>query len=254
ISAENTTIDATYARMNLDVQMGSYVVITIADTGTGIAPELLERIFEPFFTTKEIGKGTGLGLSTAIGIIKSHGGFVNVDSKAGKGTQFKLYLPTIEGLENHPTENLELAKGQGELVLIVDDEVAVRDITSASLQDYNYRTLVAADGLAAIALFAEHKHEISVVLMDIMMPSMDGLTAIRILQAMQPQVKIIATSGLPANSKLAEEAGASVKTFLAKPYRINDLLNRLHEVLTSSDQELHPLNPAQSTLSKDYAL
>lgn len=166
ISAENLFIDDSYARMHLDASVGPYIVITVADTGTGIPAEILERIFEPFFTTKEPGLGTGLGLSTVIGIIKSHSGFVNVFSEVGKGTQFKVYLPVVEAMETVAAQNLEMPPGHGELILVVDDEAAIREITKTSLETYNYKVLTANDGIEAIALYAEHREKISVVLMD----------------------------------------------------------------------------------------
>jgi signal transduction histidine kinase/ActR/RegA family two-component response regulator len=234
ISAENLFIDQNHAKMNLDAQVGPYIVITVADTGTGIPPEILDRIFEPFFTTKEIGKGTGLGLSTVIGIIKSHGGFVKVYSEVGRGTQFKVYLPEAEVDQITPVEDLELPTGKGELILVVDDEAAIRDITKTSLETYNYRALTASDGIEAIALYAEHRQEISVVLTDMMMPSMDGATTIRTLRKIEPHVKIVAVSGLVSNDKLAQVASIGVKTFLPKPYTTKELLTTLHEVLSSN--------------------
>jgi len=227
ISAENVFIDQNHAKMNLDAQVGSYIVITVADTGT-------DRIFEPFFTTKEIGKGTGLGLSTVIGIIKSHGGFVKVYSEVGRGTQFKVYLPEAEVDQITPVEDLELPTGKGELILVVDDEAAIRDITKTSLETYNYRALTASDGIEAIALYAEHRQEISVVLTDMMMPSMDGATTIRTLRKIEPHVKIVAVSGLVSKEKLAQVASIGVKTFLPKPYTTKELLTTLHEVLSSN--------------------
>ncbi len=231
ICAENLFIDENYARMNLDASVGPYSVVTVSDTGTGIPPEILERIFEPFFTTKELGKGTGLGLSTVMGIIRSHGGFVNVYSEVGKGTRFKVYLPAVEGIQKQQPEDLELPKGHGELILVVDDELALREINKTSLETYNYKVLTASDGIDALALYAQHKAEISVVLMDMMMPSLDGPTTIRMLQKMNPQLKIVAVSGLATNEKIAQAAGIGVKAFLSKPYTAQELLKTLHSVL-----------------------
>jgi len=233
ISAENLLIDEHYARMHIDAKIGSYIVITISDTGTGIAPETLERIFEPFFTTKEVGKGTGLGLSTVIGIIKSHGGFVNVYSEVRKGTEFKVYLPALEESETLIVEDLELPRGRGELILVVDDEAAIRKITQTSLESYGYRVLSASDGIEAIALFAQHKTEIDLVLIDMMMPNMDGVTAIRTLQKIDSQIKILAVSGLLSNDKLVQVATLGVNTFLSKPYTTKDLLNTISGVLST---------------------
>jgi two-component system, cell cycle sensor histidine kinase and response regulator CckA len=231
ISAENLLIDEHYARMNINAQVGSYVAITVADTGVGMPPEIEERIFEPFFTTKELGKGTGLGLSTALGIIKNHGGFVNVYSEVSKGTQFKVYLPAavINEVQWHTPEPEPLTGG-GELILVVDDEAAIREITKSSLETYNYRVLTACDGVEAASIYAQQQQEISVVLLDMMMPVMDGAIAIRTLQKINPNVKIIAISGLLSNQKVAEATGMGVKAFLSKPCTAGDLLRAISSV------------------------
>jgi PAS domain S-box-containing protein len=231
LAAENILVDEAYTRMNLEASIGPYVTITISDTGIGIPPELLERIFDPFFTTKEPGKGTGLGLSTVLGIVKNHGGFVNVYSEIGQGSQFKVYLPAVEDAAIQTAKELELLTGQGELILIVDDEPLIQQVTKTSLEERNYRTLLASDGIEAIALYAQYQQEICAVLMDIMMPSMDGLTAIRTLQKLNSQVKVIATSGLASNHQLAEVTGIGVKAFLPKPYTATELLDTLQKVL-----------------------
>jgi len=236
ISAENLFIDQQYARMNLDAHVGAYIVITVADTGVGMQPEIIDRIFEPFFTTKEIGKGTGLGLSTVRGIIQSHGGFVNVSSQVGKGTKFKVFLPAVEVAKTPLREELELLKGNGELILVVDDESGILETTKISLEAYNYRVLTASNGIEAIALYAQHEDEISLVLMDMMMPSMDGATAISALQKMNSQVKIVAVSGLAASGKLTKMPG--VKKFIPKPYTTKDLLQTLHSILVQKSRNL----------------
>ncbi|HEY9728809.1 MAG TPA: ATP-binding protein, partial [Chroococcales cyanobacterium] len=236
ISARNQWIDENYARMNLDAQVGAYVVISVSDTGMGIPRDAIDRIFEPFFTTKELGKGTGLGLSTVLGIIKSHGGFVQVDSEVGTGTQFRVYLPVtrVEETDDIPTSQQELPKGHGELILVVDDEDSIREITKTSLEKNAYRVLVAKDGIEAIALYSQHKEEIRAVLIDMMMPSMDGPTAIRVLQKINPQVKIIGVSGLLSNHQMLGVLNNSVKKFLLKPYTSNDLLKNLQAVLNTN--------------------
>ncbi len=234
ISAENLFIDAHYARMYLEAQVGNYIVITISDTGTGITPRNLERIFEPFFTTKEFGKGTGLGLSTVIGIIKSHGGFVNVTSQVGKGTQFQVFLPAVAVIPSPPVDELELPKGHGELILVVDDEAPIREITKITLENSNYQVNTASDGIEALALYAQQKNEIKVVLMDMMMPSMDGATTMRAMQKINPQVKIIAVSGLASNDKVLEATGVGLKAFLSKPYTAQELLKTINGVLSAS--------------------
>ncbi|MFB2773020.1 PAS domain S-box protein [Pelatocladus sp. BLCC-F211] len=225
ICAENVVLDEQYARMHIDAQPGSYIVITIEDTGIGISPEVQERIFEPFFTTKEIGKGTGLGLSTAIGIVKNHGGFINVYSEVDKGTKFQVYLPAIEDNETQQsTQQVEELTGNGELILVVDDEATIREITKSSLETYNYQVLTASDGVEAVKIYAQYKQEINLVLLDMMMPSMDGAIAIRTLQKINPNVKIIATSGLSSQQHIAESQGVGVKAFLSKPCTAKELL------------------------------
>jgi len=231
--AENLVIDQNYAQMNLDAQVGSYVVITVSDTRTGISPKISPQIFEPFFTTKEIGKGTGLGLSTVMGIIKSHGGFINVYSEVSKGTQFKVYLPVVSGIHLQQAEDIELPIGHQEMILVVDDEPAIVEITKTALKTHNYKVFTANDGIEALALYAEHQDEISLVLTDMTMPSMDGSTTIRTLQKLNPQLKIIAVSGLASNEQVASEAGIGVKAFLSKPYTARELLNTINGVLSA---------------------
>ncbi|MCP6760020.1 MAG: GAF domain-containing protein [Fischerella sp. CENA71] len=234
ISANNFFADENFARMKLDARVGPYLVITIKDTGFGIPPLILERIFEPFFTTKELGKGTGLGLSTVIGIVKKYGGFISVESVVSEGTQFQVYLPALKESINQQVETSPLPHGNGELILVVDDEAAILEITKTSLEDFNYRILTASKGIEAISLYAQHKNQISMVLMDIMMPDMDGLTAIGIMQQMNPQVKIIAISGISMGSQVAASAKVDVNVFLHKPYTISQLLCVINSLLNSA--------------------
>lgn len=233
ISAQNLFLNEQSARMNIDAKAGSYIVITISDTGTGIPSEILDRIFEPFFTTKEVGKGTGLGLSTVIGIVKSHGGFVNVVSKLGQGTKFEVYLPALKETPIPISEDAEMPRGQGEVILVVDDEAAIRQITQTSLETYSYKVLTASDGIEALAVYAQYKEDINVVLIDMMMPVMDGPTTIRTLRRMNPHSKIVAVTGLVSDDKLAQARDLGVQTFLYKPYTAKELLKTLNAVLRS---------------------
>ena len=235
ISAQNIVLDNNSTILNPEAKVGRYILLTIADTGCGIEPEILDRIFEPFFTTKDIGKGTGLGLSTVVGIIKSHGGFINVYSQVGKGSEFQVYLPAIDTPESKedPENITPMLRGNGELILVVDDEAGICEFTQASLEMYNYKVLTASDGIEAIALYAQYKQDISAVLLDMMMPNMDGATTIRTLKRMNSQVKIIATSGFVTNDKIAELARTGVKTFLTKPYNTEQLLKMLHTIVNS---------------------
>jgi PAS domain S-box-containing protein len=232
ISAENLWIDENYTRMHVDAKVGPYIVITIADTGTGIPSGIMDRIFDPFFTTKELGKGTGLGLSTAMGIIKSHGGFVSLYTEVGKGSRFQVYLPSREVDETQVVaDDTALPNGHGELILVIDDEVSIAEITKTTLENHNYRVLTANDGISALALYAQHRDEISVVIIDLIMPGMDGATTILTLQRMNPQVQIIAMSGLIINGATAQNKSLCIREFLPKPFTAQALLSTVQSVL-----------------------
>ena len=233
ISAEHVMIDAQYAAMNIEAREGPHIMISVEDDGLGIAPEVLPKIFDPFFTTKETGRGTGLGLSTSLAIMKSHGGFFRVYSEPGHGSCFRVYLPThdTEILARPVVEEQVLPRGSNELVLLVDDEAAVREITRQTLEAYGYRVLLAADGAEAVSLYAKQQNEIALVLTDMRMPVMDGTTTIQVLMKMNPEVCIIAASGINANSGAARAAGAGVRQFLPKPYTAETILRALHHAL-----------------------
>ena len=229
ISAENLEIDENFARMNPEAKPGAYVLLAVEDTGIGMNADVVKRIFDPFFTTKELDKGTGLGLSTALTIIKSHGGFTNVYSEPGKGTKFTIYLPAAESDLDTKEGKIDLPypTGRGELVLIVDDEENIRQITSATLEKFGYRTLTASDGTEALAIYAQNTREIAVVLTDMAMPFMDGAATIRALRRLNPNLPIIAASGLPPT----EINSLNVNAFLSKPYTAEKLLTALSEII-----------------------
>jgi signal transduction histidine kinase/CheY-like chemotaxis protein len=233
IEAENVDIDEHYARMNVEARPGKYVSIGVIDTGLGIPEQNLTKIFDPFFTTKEQGQGTGLGLSTVAGIVRSHGGFVNVYSEFGRGARFKVYLPAIAAAHSEPAKpsHRDLPVGNGELVLVIDDESAIREVARETLSAFGYRVMIASDGAEAMAVFAAHMGDVKVVLTDMMMPYMDGPATIRALRRLDPKVKIIATSGLKAEDKIADVAQLGVKTFLPKPYTAEKLLKTVAAAL-----------------------
>ena len=233
IRAENAFVDENYARMHIEAKAGRFVLITVSDTGPGMSPEIQSRIFEPFFTTKEMTKGTGLGLSTALSIVKSHGGFINVYSEPHKGSQFSLYLPALDtpGTVDAAALQTDLPLGQGELILVVDDEESIREITRGTLETFGYTVITASDGTEALALYADRKNEIAVVLTDMVMPFMDGPATIRALQRMNPQVRIIAASGLGTGHRVGEGPLEGVSVFLNKPYTAEKLLRTLAHIL-----------------------
>ena len=234
LQMENVVLDDTYAAMNLDARAGNFVMVTVSDTGGGIAPGLRERIFEPFFTTKEVGKGTGLGLSTALAITKGHGGFIHLYSELGRGSQFKIYLPADSSSVasgDARVESKHLPRGHGELIMIVDDEASVRAVARATLERFGYRALLASNGAEAVALFAVNRSEIAAVLTDMAMPIMDGPATIIALKSIDPQVKIIGSSGLTFNGAEAKAGAAGVSRFVPKPYTAETLLRTLAEIL-----------------------
>ena len=235
ISAQNVVLDETTTRANPGAKPGPYVLIAIADTGCGIPPDIIDRIFDPFFTTKKPGKGTGLGLATVLGIIKAHDGFLQVKSEVGQGTEFRIYLPAIFETDTaaHTTPAATvLMRGQGETVLVIDDETSVCEIVAATLEAYGYRTILAADGPTGIALYRKHAGEIKAVITDMMMPNMQGTQVITALRAIRPDLPIIAMSGLLESQKLGLIAEPGRMDLLQKPMRGEELLRVLHELLT----------------------
>ncbi|MDB6004628.1 MAG: sensory box protein, partial [Prosthecobacter sp.] len=233
LSAWNLMIDQHYMGPNGQGEPGPYIVIQVEDTGTGMPPVVIERIFEPFFTSKELGKGTGLGLSTSLGIIKSHHGFLHVESVPEVGTKFLVCLPAHAAAPTAAESCVatELSRGHGELVLVVDDEADVRQIVQQILEAFGYRVLLAADGTEASALYASRKEEIAAVVTDMMMPLMDGPATMQALMSLNPQVRIIAASGLSTSSNAAKAAKEGAKHFISKPYTTETLLKTLHTVL-----------------------
>lgn len=233
ISAENRILDPQFVALNLDAKVGPYVCLEVTDTGTGIPPALMEKIFDPFFTTKEVGKGTGLGLSTSLAIITCHGGFFRVDSGPEKGTTFQVYLPAQHDAvaSTKAKVALDLPCGHGELILVVDDEESIRVITQATLETFGYQVLLASDGSSAIALYGSRHAEIAVVLTDMTMPMMDGEATIQVLRKIDPEVRIIAASGLPIGEAVASACGLEEKHFLPKPFTAETLLKALRRIL-----------------------
>lgn len=227
IAAELVAVDAALAQTHIDAEVGQYVRLTVADTGTGIDPGLRDRIFDPFFTTKAPGQGTGLGLATVLGIVKASDGFVRVVSEVGQGTQMQVYLPALTQPSASDAPEVDWPdappQGQGELLLVVEDDASVQHSVRSLLLSYNYRILVANNGLEALDCYFHQPAHLVVV--DMMMPGMDGIALIQRLKAMRPSVKIVATSGLPTYQAAAIAAGASA--FLLKPYDLSDLLETI---------------------------
>ncbi len=238
LTVENVRFDESYAAMSAGIQPGPYVMLRVSDTGEGIPSDTLDKIFDPFFTTKETGKGTGLGLSTVMGIAKSHGGFVNVRSLVGSGTTFEVCLPAVpEGAMAEAPARPRSAppRGQGETILVVDDEPNIRDVVRRTLTGHGYRVLTASDGTEAVVLFTEHREQIKAVLTDIMMPFMDGVTMVRTMRKMAPAVKIVASTGMGSARGREDKTAAlhtlGVRTLLTKPYTADEVLSTIGDLL-----------------------
>jgi CheY-like chemotaxis protein len=231
LSAVNLEVDENFARMEPKVRVGNYAVITVEDTGMGIAPEVCDRIFEPFFTTKPEGQGTGLGLSVVERILQSHGGFITMSSQVGQGSRFQVYLPRCEPTSLPSTGVTEPPVGKGELILVVDSEVTICDILKTTLETYHYQVLTAQNSFEALALYAQSSQDIRAALMDLDLPQMDGLTLIALFQRINPQVQVIAMNDTPFPTQPAVVPQGAVKCLLSKPFTYQELLNTLSETL-----------------------
>ncbi len=244
LSVKNVQLGPADVAAHPEAKPGNYLCVSVADTGTGIPAEQLGKIFEPFFTTKAPGKGTGLGLSTSLSIIKNHGGFITVHSEVGRGTEFKCYLPAAtETPEETVTESISLPPGNGECILIVDDEEAILAIMRSTLENYGYQVLTAGSGLEAIARFTRNSDAVHLIITDLAMPFMDGRAAIQALRKIRPDVKIIVASG---SEKEVEDLRKDIQTdaFIPKPFTNENLLKTVHQVLaTENDRADFTISP-----------
>jgi signal transduction histidine kinase/CheY-like chemotaxis protein len=255
VRAHNAVLDEVSVREAGGVRPGPYVVIMVTDTGTGIPPEIQGKIFDPFFTTKGVGKGTGLGLSSVATIVKSHNGFIRLDSRPGDGTTFKLYFPAAESETPSPDSPFapEVPRGLGECVLVVDDEASVRLISQHTLEMYGYRVVTASNGVEGVEIYGERRGEIALVITDMMMPVMGGSAMIKALMDINPGVRVIATSGLEANGSVAGSAGPGVMHFLPKPYSAHTMLHTVHRALNETAAASAPAAKEPGQERKDGA-
>ncbi|MFL6467551.1 MAG: PAS domain S-box protein [Pyrinomonadaceae bacterium] len=234
IKAENVVIDENYSRMNPGSKPGPYVKVVVDDTGTGMKKEVLDRIFDPFFTTKEVGKGTGLGLSTTLMIVKSHDGFLNVYSEVGKGTRFTVYFPVAAGEAGDISSSRDAAMpaGNGELILVVDDEVMIREISKATLERFGYEVVTAKDGKEALDVLLAADLKVDMVITDLAMPVMDGSQLVRSIRGTDAEIPILAMSGFVEPDQAADMRSMGVDTVLDKPFTAEVLLTAIRKALT----------------------
>ena len=233
MKAENCTLDECAAKKIEGGMPGSWLVLHVEDTGTGISPDALAHIWEPFFTTKDADQGTGLGLSTVRSIVEHHRGFISLNTQLGKGATFRVYFPAAElpaKSSNLDPVRPSAARGNGELILIVDDEAQIRDITAAILSRHGYRVLIAADGAEAVALFAARSAEISLVVTDMSMPNLDGAVLANIVKHLSSEVKILAMSGLSSGGG-ESRMHRFTSAFLFKPFKVEALLEAVSKLL-----------------------
>ncbi|HVU38939.1 MAG TPA: PAS domain S-box protein [Opitutales bacterium] len=247
LAANNVTLGSAQTASFPGAQPGPHVRIRVSDTGLGIPPQVREKIFEPFFTTKDVGKGTGLGLSTALGIVQEHHGIIELESTGPQGTTFVIYLPAsaekpappgaekpAEPAKKPGSSDAAAKPGTGHTVLVVDDEVPLRQAVSFILGQRGYTVVEASDGNQAVDALKKH-HEVEVVLLDVMMPRMDGVATMKALRELRPDLQVIATSGVNHDTRVEAMRRLGVQHFLLKPYRNQELLEALGSCISNGN-------------------
>ncbi len=233
IETRNARFEQEQAHAFFKIPPGDYVHLSTSDTGMGMSEEVRQKVFDPFFTTKEAGKGTGLGLASVYGIVKSLNGYILCSSSEGAGSTFSIYLPALVG--HKLSEDVQSAQthqeGGRETILVVDDEEALREITQEALEEFGYTVLHASSGEEALALYAKRGREIDLVLLDLNMPGMGGLKCMRKLLTRDPDIRILIASGYTAQGHVRDVLYAGAKGFIAKPYKLRELADKVRESL-----------------------
>jgi CheY-like chemotaxis protein len=234
LSTSRLTVDADYVQRNPEARTGEFICLMVEDTGCGMDPKTMQRIFEPFFSTKEAGKGTGLGLATVYGIVKQHHGWIEVASRVGSGTTFRIYFPLPDGVDGHQTEftaKPEPVRGGKETILIVEDEPGLREIVQDVMREYQYHVAVAASGAEALRIWDEWDGRFDLVLTDMIMPGgMNGLELVERLKKRKPELKVIYTSGY-SDELTGKDLRQDDKVFLPKPYLPSQLARLVRKCL-----------------------
>ncbi len=232
---KNVTLDEEYCGIHSEAKPGKYVLLTVSDTGHGMYKETIDHIFEPFYTTKELGRGTGLGLAMVYGIVKQHGGYITCYSEVEHGTTFNVYFPALESEVEPDIENTSVMPAFGtETILLVDDEELVRDLGARILGKAGYQVLTATNGKEALDLFEKERGQLSLVILDLIMPVMGGKECLKELLKIDPQAKVLIASGFSADASTKESVGMGVRGFVSKPFRMKELLRQVRKVLDES--------------------
>ncbi len=235
VGTKKVTLDEECCRIHTEARPGEYVLLTVSDTGHGIDKAIIDHIFEPFYTTKELGRGTGLGLAMVYGIVKQYGGFINCYSKVGRGTTFNVYFPVIESQMEPEVQSSGVMPAFGtETILLVDDEDFVRDLGARILSKAGYSVLTATNGKEALDLFEKEREQISLVILDLIMPEMGGKECLKELRKIDPKLKVLIATGLSADPFTKESVEMGTRGFVSKPFRIKELLRQVRRVLDGS--------------------
>ncbi len=218
-----------------EMEPGDWVLLTVSDNGVGIPEEALSHIFEPFFTTKAVGKGSGLGLAQVYGIVRQHGGHIDVESLLRQGTLFSIYLPAlaVDKQEDLPADEMQLMRGRGETILVVEDQLATQEALVSCLEELNYQVLTAANGRDALAVYRQARDEIALVLTDMVMPEMGGRVLSQQLRQLSPDVKVVVVSGYPLDNETKNMQSPDFVGWLRKPVALDRLALVVAQVLAS---------------------
>jgi CheY-like chemotaxis protein len=232
MTLQRYNLEANFVQTNGFGIPGQYALLSVSDTGGGMDIATRERLFEPFFTTKDIGKGTGLGLSIVYGIIKQHNGYITVDSEPGNGTVFRIYFPLHLQVVDHDERTHHIIPQKGnETILVVEDDADVRGVVVSTLEHFDYKVILAHDGLMAVDIFKEKRDKIQLVLMDIVMPNLNGKEAAQKIRLIQPDVRILFTSGYAADIINNHRKLDDGEELIMKPVNSLELLGKIREAL-----------------------
>ncbi len=227
-------LDENYVKKHMGAKTGKYVFVSIEDTGIGIEKENIKRIFDPFFTTKEKGKGTGLGLSVVYGIVKNHNGYIDVQSNVGLGTVFAVFLPpTKDSVDMKEKVVRSLSRGSGETILVIDDEDYVRNLLKDILENNGYRVMLAGNGIEGINTYKKYSNEIDLVILDMIMPKMDGEETFNMLKKIDPKIKVVLSTGYINDKRMQTILQTGIAGVVKKPFNMKDLLNTINNAIQS---------------------